>query len=684
MRTNPFADLPPTPVEHFKLYFYAAVLRLIAKVVQSVGSFESAFERFPFLAGYNNELAEYGAAGLSSEEAARWWCESLKAWEEGASVHLPLRALSQAAELDYAALTLLFTSGLLEEDERFGFLFESLQGGTGQHRPTMGLLNSWCSEFDDRDAARVNIRRLRELGMIKPVNPEAPRVEWALQIPEPLWDAIRGEKIARPAAWARYREPGQLAELSELILPDTLRQQLKLLPALFASGEVQALTVRGPQRNGRRTIVGAAARMLGRGVLEIDGVGKADDERWKLAGPLATLLNAVPLIVLEVAPGETAALPGLNGYEGPLATVMGIQGGVIGPGTERALTLVIEMPDTNARSQHWLSAFGFREVGELDAISQQFRMTGGNIRRAAALAQSYASLNGRSEITIADVQEGSRALNRQVLDTLAARLSAIGDWNSLAVAAATRCELDNFEARCRHRERLRGSVSPALGAQLNCGVRALFTGPSGTGKTLAARLSASVLRMDIYRLDLSSVVNKYIGETEKNLNQVFARAEELDVILLLDEGDALLTQRTDVQTSNDRYANLETNFLLQRLETFEGILIVTTNAGDRIDSAFQRRMDVVVEFRPPDPTERWAIWQLHLPQSHTIDEQLMQDLAARCILTGGQIRNAALHASLLALNNGGFVTTGYLLEAVQREYRKTGTVCPLRVADKND
>jgi len=101
--------------------------------------------------------------------------------------------------------------------------------------------------------------------------------------------------------------------------------------------------------------------------------------------------------------------------------------------------------------------------------------------------------------------------------------------------------------------------------------------------------------MDLYRLDLSAVVNKYIGETEKNLDQVFARAEELDVILLLDEGDALLTQRTSVQTSNDRYANLETNYLLQRLESFEGILIVTTNAVDRIDNAFQRRMDVVVD-----------------------------------------------------------------------------------------
>jgi SpoVK/Ycf46/Vps4 family AAA+-type ATPase len=209
-------------------------------------------------------------------------------------------------------------------------------------------------------------------------------------------------------------------------------------------------------------------------------------------------------------------------------------------------------------------------------------------------------------------------------------------------------------------------------------VRALFSGPSGTGKTLAARLLASALQKDLYRLDLSSVVNKYIGETEKNLDQVFAHAEELDVILLFDEGDALLTRRTHVQTSNDRYANLETNYLLQRLESFEGILIVTTNANNHIDSAFQRRMDVVVDFHPPEAAERWAIWQLHLPPTHAIDSSLLREVAGRCTLTGGQIRNAVLHASLLGLNDGAIVTSAHLEAAVQREYRKAGAVCPLR------
>ena len=150
------------------------------------------------------------------------------------------------------------------------------------------------------------------------------------------------------------------------------------------------------------------------------------------------------------------------------------------------------------------------------------------------------------------------------------------------------------------------------------------------------------------------------------------------MILLLDEGDALLTQRTAVTSSNDRYANLETNFLLQRIEAFDGILIVTTNAGERIDPAFQRRMDVVIHFQPPGAAERHAIWQLHLPHPHGVDPLFLSDVASRCALSGGQIRNAVLHASLLALECGPQIEARHVEAAVRREYRKAGADCPLR------
>jgi SpoVK/Ycf46/Vps4 family AAA+-type ATPase len=239
-------------------------------------------------------------------------------------------------------------------------------------------------------------------------------------------------------------------------------------------------------------------------------------------------------------------------------------------------------------------------------------------------------------------------------------------------------DLGELDARCRHRERLLDRLGRRFGASANRGVRALFTGTSGTGKTLAARILGAALDLDVYRVDLAAVINKYIGETEKNLHRILSRAEALDVVLLLDEGDALLGSRTEVRSANDRYANLETNYLLQRLETYQGIVVVTTNLGDNIDSAFQRRMDVVVPFFAPKPEERWHILDRHLPPGHEVSGALLSRVASLCQLTGGQLRNAALHAALLALQDDGRpVGTRHLEEAVRSEYRKAGAAYPL-------
>jgi SpoVK/Ycf46/Vps4 family AAA+-type ATPase len=183
--------------------------------------------------------------------------------------------------------------------------------------------------------------------------------------------------------------------------------------------------------------------------------------------------------------------------------------------------------------------------------------------------------------------------------------------------------------------------------------------------------------MDVYRVDLAAVVNKYVGETEKNLHLVLTRAEALDVVLLLDEGDALLGRRSEVKSANDRYANLETNYLLQRLEAYEGIVVVTTNFGENIDPAFQRRMDLVVPFFAPQPEERRRIWELHLPPDHEIDPDWLERVVQRCALTGGQIRNAVLQAASLGLESGGMLAQPHLQLALLREYQKAGATFPL-------
>jgi len=672
-----FADLPPGPAEHFKIYLFGTILGFIGEVAEWLGSFEQAMERFPFLVGYNNDLATR-LEGLPAGEAfGRWWT-SLEAWERGVPGHLPLRALREAVGLKHTGVMWLMTLGLVEEDTGFGTAFEFLQGAPGQRRPTFGFLRRcWQAHFNP-ESALVLLARLRELGLAQVLNPEAPRQDWTLQVPGFLWDALRGSSNPPIVEWARYRPPAELISLEELIVPpDTLRV-LQALPQLLQTGETRAVVVRGPLHNGRHTTLGAVARSLGRGVLELRGLDRPDDDRWRQTGALAVLVNAVPVIEYTPAPGETISLPDLKPASTVLGVVLGQQGGLSGTFASHTLALKLEMPGLQLRREQWSRCLVSANKTNLVEISEQFRLSTGNIQQAARLARGHAALTGRDFVEPADVLAATRTLNRQTLDTLARRVPAVGDLSQLCAGERTLRELEHLERHCRHRERLPVAMAETPGGIFNCGVRALFTGPSGTGKTLAARLLAASLHKDLYQLDLSAVVNKFIGETEKNLQRIFDCAEELDIILLLDEGDALLTRRTDVQNANDRYANLETDFLLQRLESFGGLLIVTTNTRDRIDPAFERRMDVVVEFHVPDAAERWQLWQSHLPGTSSVDEQLLNEVASGCELTGGQIRNAALHAALLALDNGGVVTSPYVEAAVRREYLKLGAVCPLR------
>jgi SpoVK/Ycf46/Vps4 family AAA+-type ATPase len=207
-------------------------------------------------------------------------------------------------------------------------------------------------------------------------------------------------------------------------------------------------------------------------------------------------------------------------------------------------------------------------------------------------------------------------------------------------------------------------------------VTALFAGPSGTGKTLAAEVVAAELGLDLYVIDLATVVDKYIGETEKNLDRIFAEADRVNGVLVFDEADALFGKRSDVSDARDRYANVEVAYLLQRMERFDGVAVMTTNLRANIDEAFLRRLDLLVDFPTPDASMRRRLWECHLPDSLPRSEDVDLDyLAGSFELAGGNIANVALTSAHLAAANGGRVTMEHLVSATAAEYRKLGRLC---------
>jgi hypothetical protein len=267
-----------------------------------------------------------------------------------------------------------------------------------------------------------------------------------------------------------------------------------------------------------------------------------------------------------------------------------------------------------------------------------------------------------------------------------ARLDCPYEWDDLVLPPDIAAQLQEFAAQVRLRWDVYENWGFARLAHLGEGIAALFAGPSGTGKTMAAQVLARALDLDLYRVDLAGVINKYIGETEKRLRDVFAFGERAGAVLFFDEADALFGSRMQVKDSHDRFANIEIDYLLQRLERFDGIAILATNRKSDIDTAFLRRLRFVVDFVPPAPPQRRAIWRKSLPATAPDGTQLLDRidfdlLAEQLTLTGADIKAAALGAAFLARAEGSRITMRHLLAAVQRELAKRGQVMRLRPSE---
>lgn len=373
------------------------------------------------------------------------------------------------------------------------------------------------------------------------------------------------------------------------------------------------------------------------------------------AGDWATLFRALerpgvaPLVILSASPS--------------------------GP-TWRGLTVQVPDLDFDGRREAWRRELPGAALGgeEIDSLAETFRLQTDEIHAAGRIAAGSALWRDPADPRPLphEAFAGARAASNPVLSSLARRITPRYAWPDIVLPTDTLAQLREVSARVRHAHTVL-DVWEFKTKAADRGLVALFAGPSGTGKTMAADIVAGDLELDLYAIDLSGVVSKYIGETEKNLESIFREASNSNALLFFDEADALFGKRSEVKDAHDRYANIETAYLLQRIESYEGPVILATNLKLNLDDAFLRRLDFAIDFPFPEEPERLAIWRGAFPRATPLAADLdLPFLARQFRLTGGNIRNIVLAAAYMAATAGAPVSMEHLMAATRREYQKLG------------
>ncbi len=574
-------------------------------------------------------------------------------------VLLPLVDALGLSEIEHAAVALALW---VELDAGLAAAVCLLQGSEvhiGSSRPTLGLIASLANRLDvdgDEDIASAHaVSRILQgtavaCGLLQLGDAQQLTHARTLRLPPALVALLAGEGAPKNTTSLGRLDLAPLA-LPAWPLPRAWLDAVARLAATLADAASASIVVlRGADHEELCALASTLAARLGLRAFEIRGTEDSASLSAQALGLYASREAVVPAIIAarglpvwhaDLAPGSAIRIPVLSNWSGTLI-VLGGSDSVF----ETSLPMhefELSVPDAADRLAMW-SAMQKRNSG--CATASDLKAVAKSRCGISVLAQA-ASHAGADMPARAAIEHAVRASARS--------LSAWAQVSTDRIPAdawvgppEVHRELGLLLTRCLARADAGAELGPLLRGRLSHGVKSLFIGASGTGKTLTAQWLADRLARPLVRVDLAAVVSKYIGETEKNLAHLLSRAEHLDAVLLFDEADSLFGARTDVKQANDRYANMQTNYLLQRLETFHGVAVLTSNSKARFDDAFLRRLDAVVEFPLPDVAERRALWSLHLGDAPALDPAVLNAVAALVDLPGGHIRNAVLTAALLA------------------------------------
>ncbi|MCN9241161.1 ATP-binding protein [Streptomyces sp. RY43-2] len=602
---------------------------------------------------------------------------------EAAGHAVQLRMLAGGFELTPLDIEILLIALLPDLDDRFEQFYGYLNDDVTRRRPTTGLALGLCGLSAADAAARARLSPqapLRSGGLLLVEEQDRPFLARALRVPDRVTAHLLGDDTPDPRI-VDLLTPGQ--DIADVGDPAPLSRAL-------AAG-VPLTYLREEQGGAGTALAASALARAGQSVLGVDLDRLAHDphpaEAVRVLAREARLtasgLVCAPLDALTREPDKGEIIRLVTDVSVPTVLVGRVPWDAAWS-SRPPLLLHAPRVEPTTRATLWTKAYPVPTPQDQDLnpdlnpdldlthLLSPFLLAPDQIVRAAQGAAQAAMLDGGT-LHADHIRAGARAQNAAGLDRLARRIEPAVTWSDLVLPPDTLTQLRELTARARHRDRVLGEWGMRPGGGRGRGVSALFAGDSGTGKTMSAEVIAADLGLDLYTVDLATVIDKYVGETEKNLERIFSEAAGINGVLLFDEADAIFGKRSEVKDAHDRYANVESAYLLQRMETFDGLAILATNLRANLDDAFTRRLDLVIDFPVPDATQRRALWDRCLGPALPRTADLDLDFCANSFeLAGGNIRSVAVTAAYLAAESGTPVTMADLIHAIQREYQKLG------------
>jgi len=619
-------------------------------------------------------------AGIDPGRTSPLWSNDQDTWA---------RRLSSAFNFDQTDLDILLIAVASEFDLRYERLFAYLQDDVTRKRPTVDLiLNLLCADDDARftvrgrfasDAPLVRsglIHLVTDPGVMHPpllaqfIGPDEHLVRWLLGA---------GGLHADLVSWCT-RDGNPQVDLEALALPIEMQSELqRIADGIGKRAAVPPIWLHSPAGDGAADAARFVSHTARTSLLHCDAtrVPPADAERLLRLAMREAWMGGDVLCVdhADAWLGEPSAATRLAVVlrEPRCSVLIGATRAVPAELLGVVLPMVRTKPDITQRHRCWVSALTRHGVtcaeDDLKALAARFRLTSTQITAAVA----DAAIRTPGAVSVARLNAAARAQSGEALALVADKVNAKATWDDIILPADAVAQLHELCTRIEQHDRVFNDWGFGRKLSRGRGTAALFSGGSGTGKTMAAEVIANALGLDLYRIDLARVVNKYIGETEKNLDRVFDAAESANAILFFDEADALFGKRSEVKDAHDRYANIEVSYLLQKMEEYDGIAILASNLADNLDDAFTRRLAFHIYFPFPDEAGRVEIWRRAWPSAAQVALSLdRKSLARELKLAGGSIKNIALGAAFSAAANGGVIDETHVAHAVQREYEKAG------------